>query len=258
MSARIAYSNVFRATKSVIAMLHLTGDSREERLEIAKREVAAFIAGGVDAIMVENYFGDAVDVENALEWLSTQPDAPLIGVNVLRDYRKSFELCSRFPVRVVQIDSVAGHLPPDEDAAYARDLAALREEYGVLVFGGVRFKYQPVLSGRSLEEDLRLGMERCDAIVVTGDATGQQTDEAKIAAFREIMGDFPLIIGAGITAENAASQLALAEGAIVGSYLKDTYQDTGVVDLDHVRKLVHAIDLIREDDVSAVEPEVKA
>ena len=31
--------------------------------------------------------------------------------------------------------------------------------------GGVRFKYQPVNSGRSTEEDLKICMNRCDAIL---------------------------------------------------------------------------------------------
>lgn len=246
MALKFRQANPFRTTKPIIGMLHLTGDTREARLEQAKREVHDLAAGGVDAIMVENYFGDAVDMEHVLEWLLGEPGLPLIGVNVLHDYRKAFSFCERYPVRIVQIDSVAGHLPPEEDAVYAADLAELRQRHDVLVFGGVRFKYQPVVSGRTVEEDLRLGMERCDAIVVTGTATGEETDLEKIVRFRHVLGDFPLIIGAGLTVENAAEQLALTDGAIVGSYFKDTYRDTGVVDRRHVEMLVRAVDALRE------------
>lgn len=246
MALKFRQANPFRTTKPVIGMLHLTGDTRQARLDQAKREVHDLAAGGVDAIMVENYFGDAVDMERVLEWLLGEPGLPLIGVNVLHDYRKAFAFCERFPVRIVQIDSVAGHLAPEKDAAYADDLAALRQRHDVLVFGGVRFKYQPVASGRTVEEDLRLGMERSDAIVVTGTATGEETDVAKIAAFRHVLGEFPLIIGAGLTVENAAEQLALADGAIVGSYFKDTFRDTGVVERKHVEMLVRAVDALRD------------
>ena len=45
-------------------------------------------------------------------------------------------------------------------------------------------------------------MTRCDAIVVTQDATGQETPMEKINEFRKIIGDFPLVIGAGMTADN--------------------------------------------------------
>jgi predicted TIM-barrel enzyme len=239
-------------------MLHLAGDTREARLEQAKREVADFAAGGVDAIMVENYYGDATDMENVLEWLAIEPDMPLVGVNVLRDYRKAFEFCGRFPVSIVQIDSVAGHLAPEEDAAYAKDLALLRDLHDVLVFGGVRFKYQPIRSGRTMDEDLLLGMERCDAIVVTGTATGEETGREKIEAFREVIGDFPLIVGAGLTVENAAEQLELVDGAIVGSYFKDTYRDTGVVDRQHVVDLIQVVDGLREPLVADIDRKVEA
>ena len=86
-----------------------------------------------------------------------------------------------------------------------------------------------------------LGMQRCDAIVVTGDATGQETDENKIREFKAIIGDFPLIIGAGITLDNCQDQLALGAGAVVGSYFKDTYKDTGNVCAEHVSQLMKKV-----------------
>ena len=67
---------------------------------------------------------------------------------------------------------------------------------------------------------MKLGAERCDAIVVTGEGTGISTDLEKIKTFRTILGDFPLIVGAGMTAETAQQQLAFSDGAIVGSYFK--------------------------------------
>jgi predicted TIM-barrel enzyme len=39
-------------------------------------------------------------------------------------------------------------------------------------------------------------MTRCDAIVVTGSATGTETEMDKIRKFREVIDDFPLIAGA--------------------------------------------------------------
>ena len=71
----------------------------------------------------------------------------------------------------------------------------MRQKSRAAVLGGVCFKYQPVCSGRTLEEDLQLGMQRCDAIVVTGEDTGRPTPPDKLYAFREIVGDFPLVVG---------------------------------------------------------------
>ncbi len=238
----------FTRPKPILGMLHLTGADRAERLGIAREEVATLIAGGVDAVVVEDYFGDADDVEAVLAWLAGERPPIVVGVNVLRDHRRSFALAERYGASFIQIDSVAGHLPPDEDAAFAAELDELRDRSSAWLLGGVRFKYQPVRSGRSLDEDLRLGMARCDAIVVTGEATGQETDLAKVRAFRAIVGDgFPLLIGAGMTAANCREQLLLADGAIVGSFFKDTYRDRGRIDAGHVAALMAAVATLREE-----------
>ena len=83
-------------------------------------------------------------------------------------------------------------------------------------------------------------MTRCDAIAVSQDETGQETSMEKIMEFRNTIGDFPLIVGAGMTAENCAKQLTIADGAIVGSYFKDTHIATGIVYENHVKKLISA------------------
>jgi predicted TIM-barrel enzyme len=93
----------------------------------------------------------------------------------------------------------------------------------------VRFKYQPYLSGRSLDVDLAIGRAHCDAIVVTGAGTGVDTDMQKIHEFRAILVDFPLVIGAGMTLAQVTDKFAVADAAIVGSTFKDTRKDAGEV-----------------------------
>ncbi|MEQ1944824.1 BtpA/SgcQ family protein [Mesorhizobium sp. VNQ89] len=237
---------LFPAGKPIFGMLHLGGDTPEERLARALSETRDMIAGGVDAVLVENYFGTPDDVIRVLEAFEANPPGVVVGLNLLRDFRLGFDLLRKFDVAFLQIDSVCGHLPPDEDADYAAELAERRAATEALVFGGVRFKYQPVKSGRSDEEDIRLGMARADALVVTGEATGQGTDNAKILRFRQVVGpDYPLIVGAGMTAATAAEQMRIADGAVVGSYFKDTHKDTGIVEVAHVRELMDEVRKVR-------------
>lgn len=237
---------LFPAPKPVLAMLHLGGDDADDRLARARQEASVLLDGGVDAVIVENYFGDVDDVRRVLEALSNEAGGVVIGLNVLRDAERAFALASEFPVGFIQIDSVAGHLAPEADAEYAQRLAELRASTSALVFGGVRFKYQPVNSGKSEAEDLALGAQRADAIVVTGDGTGVETDAAKIERFRdELPASCPLIVGAGMTDANAAVQLRHADAAIVGSFFKDTYRDTGLVDATHVERLMSAVGRVR-------------
>lgn len=240
------FKQIFPMPKPILGMLHLGGESAADRLALARQETETLIANGVDGLVVENYFGDKDDARAVLDWLKASKPPVLIGLNVLRDFRLAFELAQSYPVDFIQVDSVAGHLEPADDADYAAELAALRAGTGAALLGGVRFKYQPVKSGRSEEEDLRLGMQRCDAIVVTSDATGQPTDLAKVARFRTVTGsDFPLLIGAGMTLENAAEQLAVTEGAVVGSYFKDTHKDKGIVHGPHVAEFMQVVKKVR-------------
>ena len=81
-------------------------------------------------------------------------------------------------------------------------------------------------------------MERCDAIVVTGAGTGISTDLDKIKNFRAILGDFPLIVGAGMTAETAQEQLTFSDGAIVGSYFKEFGEAEYPVDETRVKEFM--------------------
>lgn len=222
----------------LFAMLHLKGDGAADVDRRARRELEIYAEHGVDAVIVENYFGDADAVERTLAHLAATGSGLVYGVNLLDDDALGFALAGRYGAHFIQLDSVAGHLPPEEDPAFAVRLAEWRAATDAAVLGGVRFKYQPVQSGNDVETDLRLGMARADAIVVTGDGTGLPTPLEKIAQFREVLGGFPLVVGAGVTADNCAAQLARADGAIVGSTLKDTRRDDGDVDADHVAELV--------------------
>ena len=252
---------VFRVDKPVLAMLHLYGFTPARVQDQAKREIEQLYGNRVDAVLVEDYYGTPVDVEWALDYLRQNYPDHVYGVNLLGDPEKGFRLARRYGAAFLQIDSVCGHLRPGSnmsgssrpglydktcDGDFAQRLAELRAEYPVFLLGGVRFKYQPVRSGRSVEEDLALGKERCDAVVVTGAGTGISTDEAKIRQFRDALGSFPLIVGAGMTAETCREQLSVADGAIVGSYFKEEGKTDRPVDPLRVRRFMDAVMEVRQ------------
>lgn len=239
-------SQTFTTVKPILGMLHLAGDGAAAKLVQAEEEARIMAGEGVDGLVVENYFGEADDVERVLERLCGLDLGAKIGVNVLRDDARAFALAKRYPVAFIQVDSVAGHLPPEADGSFATDLAERRASVPALLLGGVRFKYQPVLSGRPEDEDVRIGASRCDGLVVTSDATGQPTDMDKVARFRAATGGtVPLLIGAGLTEANAAEQLASADGAVVGSWFKHDHKDTGRVEAPHVARLMRAVRSLR-------------
>lgn len=235
------FKKVFGVEKPVLGVLHLKGDNDQDVLSRAKLELDAYLAGGIDGVIIENYFGNYYQMRQVLDYIVAERSEICFGVNCLNLDTMGFELAIEYEAKFIQLDSVAGHVKPRDDFSFEAFINMYREKTEALILGGVRFKYQPYLSERSLEEDLRIGMSRCDAIVVTQDSTGQETSIEKIMQFRNIVGDFPLIIGAGLTPQNCKEQLNIGDGAIVGSYLKDTYKDTGDVDPEHVSELMNII-----------------
>lgn len=246
MSTQKMFERVFGTTKPIIGMIHLKGTNDRDIIRRAVSEIDTLNKNGVDGIMIENYFGDAYNVEEVLDYLHKIRSELVYGVNILNDYYKSYELADKYGASFIQVDSVAGHLYKYDDMIFDKSINFLRDTSNTILFGGVRFKYQPYLSQRSLAEDLKIGMERCDAIVVTGEGTGIQTDLNKIKEFRNIIGNFTLIVGAGLTSDNCVPQLSIADGGIVGSYIKDNHHDNGEISETYTKEFMDKVKTLRK------------
>ncbi len=236
------FSELFENEKPLIGMIHCNYSQDYSVLDLAKREIDIFLKYGIHPL-IENYFGTAEDCETVLAWMHEEHPDAIYGVNILGDYHEAFRLAKKYGASFVQIDSVCGHLAPKDDEKYAKQLSKLRKDVDVVLLGGVRFKYQIVRSGRSLEEDLKLGMERCDAIVCTGEGTGIPTPFGKVEEFKSIVKDFPVIVGAGVTMNTIEETLRLSDGAIVGSWFKDTHCETGNIKEEYVSQMASIVKL---------------
>lgn len=239
------FLSIFPKIKPVMGMLHLKGETESEVLRRAWEEARVMTEEGVDAVIVENYIGTAEHLRAVLKDFHSNRAPFIYGVNLLGDDEANFRAAIQYDAAFLQLDSVAGHLTLSDDPAFGRFMEKWRGAYAGCVIGGVRFKYQPYLSGRSLEEDLAIGMERCDAIAITGLGTGMPTEVSKVREFREIAGDFPLLVTAGVTPESCPGQLALADGAIVGSYFKENHEASGDLCPAYVRELMDVVETIR-------------
>lgn len=234
------FRGVFSDSKPVIGMIHTNSDSEMSVLELAKQEIEIYLRYGI-LPLVENYFGSEEDCAEVLEWLhAVHPDA-VYGVNILGDYSRAFELAHKYEAKFIQIDSVCGHMKPEHEPYFLQKLNEYRNKYDVAVLGGVRFKYQNVLSGRSVEDDLVLGMERCDAIVCTGSGTGIETPMNKINDFKATVGEFPVIVGAGVTLSSAAETMRRCDGMIVGSWFKHKHDAYNMVNEKYVKEFMEVI-----------------
>lgn len=84
-------------------------------------------------------------------------------------------------------------------------------------------------------------MGLCDAIVCTGLGTGIITPIEKVTDFKEHIGNFPVIVGSGVTQESAKHTIEFADGAIVGSWFKCMHKDYIMVNEKYVQDFVNEV-----------------
>ena len=83
-----------------------------------------------------------------------------------------------------------------------------------------------------------------DVLIATGQRTGDPTRVDEVSAIKSVA-TRPVIVGSGLTAANAASLMAIADGAIVGSSMKHDGVWWNPVDLDRVTEIMEEVQRIR-------------
>jgi len=232
------YNGLF-SDKAIIGMIHLGGNSKGDVIKRAIRELEIYERNGFEGAIVENFHNDSLYLLiDALKEIRSCHFQIKVGVNVLpNEYQEAFPLSED---SFIQIDNIAGKY--ENGNLDVERYNVYRSRFpNVVVLGGVWPKYYKKLPSSNLEEDLKDGMERCDAIVVTGERTGEETPLSKIIEFRSHLRDFPLIIGAGSNPDNVSDQMFFASGVINGSYIKemgDARNDVAETRVKHYRNAV--------------------
>lgn len=216
-------------------------------IALAVHDARASIDGGCDGFVVEN-FGDRpftrgrVEAETVaamtrvITEVAAEVPAPF-GVNVLRnDALSALGIAAATGAAFIRVNIHTGAAVTDQGIIEGDAYATLRKRAAlvpdVLIFADYLVKHATPMGDVSAK-DLRLrGL--ADAIIVTGAETGAAADPAQLGELRETV-DAPLLLGSGLTAENAP-QFRDADGAIVGTSLKTD----GRVDRARVEALVRA------------------
>jgi membrane complex biogenesis BtpA family protein len=226
-------------------------------LEHARRDAAAWAAGGADAIIVEN-FGDVpfrkdrVGPETiaamtlAVAAVIAESGLPT-GVNVLRnDVEGAVGIAAATGARFVRANVYVGAAMTDQGVIEGRAAAVqtLVRRLGaeIDVWADVDVKHAAPLAPRPLGEQAEDAVARglAHAVIVSGKGTGQPTNPADVSDVRAAIHDSPIYIGSGATVETLPDLLAVADGAIVGTAAKVDGKLGNPVDPDRVRALVAA------------------
>ncbi|QIB74141.1 BtpA/SgcQ family protein [Halogeometricum borinquense] len=228
--------------------------------ESALEDAAKLDAGGVDAVMIEN-FGDApfypddvpkhtvASMTAVIDAVAREVDVP-VGVNVLRnDAEAALSIAAATGASFVRVNVHAGSRVTDQGVVEGRahETMRLRDQLDadVAVFADVGVKHSEPLGPETpldvaVEEVVGRGL--ADGVVVSGSGTGAPTDDSDLETVANAADEAgaPALVGSGVTAETVAETLEYADGVIVGTALKEGGETTAPVDESRVRAVVSA------------------
>jgi hypothetical protein len=83
-----------------------------------------------------------------------------------------------------------------------------------------------------------------DGVIVTGVATGQEASLEELAQVKAAV-DIPVLVGSGVTVDNVAHYLTIADALIIGSYFKKEGHWTQGVDFERVKLFMEKVNRLR-------------
>lgn len=228
--------------------------------DLAMKDAQTLFEGGVDGLILEN-FGSTPFVKGcAADRIPAHQTAFLaqlskacvdqfnisIGINCLRnDALSALGIAASSGAHFVRVNIHNGAYLTDqgliegEAAQSLRYRQSLNAEH-VAILADVLVKHaKPLtpLSPQTATEDT-LFRALADGVIVTGDATGAPVSLELLQQVREAAKDEPVFIGSGLNPESVDRLLPLAEGAIVGTWLKEGGDVRAPVDLERTKRLV--------------------
>lgn len=223
----------------------------------ARRDAETLKEGGCDLLLLENmgdvpYLAGRAEPEVVAAMAVVAAEVARIGapfgVQVLAGANlEALAVAVAAGASFVRVEAFAYAHVADEGwlEASAGELLRRRSHLGaeVEVWADIQKKHAAhAVTGDLSVRELAEGTAFCgaDALVVTGMSTGKETStedllQAQAAAL-------PVVVGSGVTPENAHRFTDLAAGLIVGSSLKADGDWRQPVDLDRVRAVRRAVD----------------
>ncbi|MFW6263894.1 MAG: photosystem I biogenesis protein BtpA [Cyanobacteriota bacterium] len=269
-------TQIFKTSNPIIGVVHLLplptsprwGGNLKAVIDRAEQEATALAAGGVNGIIVENFFDapfakDTVDpavisamtlIVDRLMNLVMLP----IGINVLRNDAKSgMAIASCVNAQFIRVNVLTGVMATDQGLieGCAHDLLRYRRELGsdVSILADVLVKHARPLGSPNLTTAVQETIERglADGIILSGWATGSPPSLEDLELASAAAGNTPVLIGSGANCDNIGELMQAADGVIVASSLKRDGRITEPIDPIRVGEFVEAV---RQAPPAPVEP----
>jgi uncharacterized protein len=257
---------IFKTVNPVIGVIHLLplptsprwGGSLKIVIDRAEQEATALASGGVDGIIVENFFDapfskGSVDpsvvsamslVVQRLMHLVTLP----IGINVLRnDAHSAMAIATCVQAQFIRVNVLTGVMATDQGLieGQAHHLLRYRRELGsdVKILADVLVKHARPLGSPNLTTAVQETIERglADGVILSGWTTGSppSVEDLELASAAAI--ETPVFIGSGANWENIPQLIQAADGVIVSSSLKRRGRIEQPIDPIRVSQFIEAM-----------------
>ncbi|MBC1238717.1 phosphorybosylanthranilate isomerase [Nostoc linckia z18] len=256
---------LFKTRSPIIGVVHLLplptsprwGGSLKAVIDRAEQEAVALASGGVDGMIVENFFDapftkNQVDpvvvsamtmVVQRIQNLVTLP----VGLNVLRnDAKSAMAIASCVQAQFIRVNVLTGVMATDQGLieGEAHQLLRYRRELGsdVKILADVLVKHARPLSSPNLTVAVKDTIERglADGVILSGWATGSPPNLEDLELACGAAAGTPVFIGSGANWENIDTLMQAADGVIVSSSLKRHGRIDQTIDPIRVSQFVEA------------------
>ena len=246
---RKRFQAVFGPGKVLLGVIHLPplpgspgyGGRMGPIVAGAVEDARLLASAGFDGLVVENY-GDLPFLSGRVEAETVAAMAVIaseikraakipLGVNVLRnDAASALAVAGVTGAEFVRVNILVGGFVTSEGVIHGAPGEVLRLRHrvapGTLIFADTLVKHASPLAPTTLADDVLDVVERgrADAVIVTGPRTGRPPGADDLEAVRASLQaaglPAPVLVGSGADPGNAEDFLRLADGLVVGSYIR--------------------------------------
>jgi membrane complex biogenesis BtpA family protein len=264
------FEQMFGVKKPIIGMLHLPplpgssvydGKGLNPVIERALADAESLVAGGVDGLEVENFSDPtyypmevgpelvaamAVVSDHVMRHVSLP-----VGICILSDPKASLSVAHAVGAQFVRatffteasVDVSGLVLPKPHELLRFRKFL----DPSIKIFADVHIKHSAPLVNRPLGDSaLDAKYFLADAVIISGTHTGKETKLDDIQEAKKAVEDFPVLVGSGFKKDSAEAIFKYADGAIVGTSLKQNGISSNPVDRQRVADLMTEVKNIRK------------
>ncbi len=264
---------LFKTEKPIIALLHiraLPGDpfytpdcTMDEVVALARHELLALQAGGVDAVLFSNEF--SMPYQHKVNHVITAAMARVIaevkgdikvpfGVHVISDGEATIELAAAVDAKFVRSVFTGAYV--GETGFRSTDIAKTlrrKSELGLRnlkMFYMINAEADGDISERDLSVIAQAVIFKCapDGLCISGIHAGHGVDSSLIRDIRKASNKTPVLCNTGCKTENIAEKLTYADGAFVGTSFKFDGLFENLVDSERVKTFMDEVKKFRKDN----------